>query len=295
MNISKTFRANGILFLAAIIWGCAFGFQRQVADEIHSITVLGIRFAIALICLLPFFLLSNKNNPSDTPVPSNFKIKCAIFFSGITQFSACAFQQWGIESTTAGNAGFITGIYVVIIPLLGLLWGQQPGKGAWYGVILATLGLYLLSVKGSFEVNHGDFKILICAFICAIHGHLIGWLSPKCRALKLAFQQYLICAIFGLGYAIYAKNIPDLSILLQYKIAFLYLGVFSTACGFTLQIIGQKIVSPTHAAIILSLETVFAALTGYLMLGEILSTRALIGCGLMLAGMFVAQLWKKSQ
>jgi drug/metabolite transporter (DMT)-like permease len=290
---SKTLQANLILIIAAAIWGCAFAFQRQIADDINSATVMFFRFAIASVCLLPILLI-NKNKSQEIKNPTSPKITIAIISSGIALFAACFFQQWGIEDTTAGKAGFITGMYVVMIPLMGLLWGQMPNKMAWVGVTLAIVGLYFLSIKDGFKLSQGDLKVLVCAFICAVYGHIIGWVSPKVNAVKLAFWQYSISTLLGFLLIIFLKINIQWSALSEAWVSFFYLGVISTALGFTLQTIGQKTINPTNAAIILSLETVFAALSGFLMLGETLSQRAIFGCALMLSGMLVAQIGNKS-
>jgi drug/metabolite transporter (DMT)-like permease len=283
-------KANIILLIAAIIWGCAFGFQRKASFELSTNAIIALRFSIAALAILPFYLLRKKNeNELSLNSP---KLIIGTLCAGIVLYMACAFQQWGLESTTAGKAGFITGMYVVMIPIIGIFIGKKTNAGTWTGVILATYGLYLLSVKEDFSFESGDLKVLVCAFICAIYGHIIGWLAPKCNPLDIAFWQYTISAVLGCITLVSMDSIPSMDKVMNQATAILYLGIISTALGFTLQVIGQKTVNPTHAAIILSLETVFAALAGYLMLNELLSLKAFIGCTFMLCGMIVAQLWE---
>jgi drug/metabolite transporter (DMT)-like permease len=192
--------------------------------------------------------------------------------------------------TTAGKAGFITGLYVVIVPLLGMVWKQWPGWGGSTGAIIAAVGLYFLSVTEEFNFAPGDAWELAGAFMWATHVLILGWLSPRVDVLKLACAQYVVCSCLSLLVAGYTETITAQG-LREATIPILYGGVMSVGIAYTLQVVAQKVAPPTHAAIILSLEAVFAALAGWLILGEVLTARGLFGCGLMLAGMVVAQLW----
>jgi drug/metabolite transporter (DMT)-like permease len=189
--------------------------------------------------------------------------------------------------TTAGKAGFITGLYVIIVPLLGLFWRQQPRIGTWIGAVLAAIGLYFLSVTEEFTIELGDLLVLIGAFFWAAHVLIIGWLSPRINPVKLAFSQYVACSVLSLITASLIEDITMLSIF-QAAIPILYGGLLSVGIAYTLQVIAQRDAHPAHAAILLSLEAVFAAIGGWLILGEIISARGLFGCGLMLAGMLLS-------
>jgi drug/metabolite transporter (DMT)-like permease len=192
--------------------------------------------------------------------------------------------------TTAGKAGFITGLYVIIVPLLGLFWRQQPKIGTWLGAFLAAIGLYFLSVTEEFTIELGDLLVLIGAFFWAAHVLIIGWLSPRINPIKLAFSQYVACSILSLITACVIEDITMLSIF-QAAIPILYGGLLSVGVAYTLQVVAQRDAHPAHAAILMSLEAVFAAIGGWLILGEIISARGLFGCGLMLSGMLLSQLW----
>jgi drug/metabolite transporter (DMT)-like permease len=209
---------------------------------------------------------------------------------GLTLFSGASLQQIGLVYTTAGKAGFITGLYVIIVPILGLFWRQQPNIGTWIGAILAAIGLYFLSVTEQFTIASGDLLVLIGAFFWAAHVLIIGWLSPRINPIKLALSQYLACSILSL---ITAAVIEDVSMqsISQAAIPILYGGLLSVGIAYTLQVIAQRDAHPAHAAILLSMEAVFAAIGGWLILDEIISARGLFGCGLMLAGMLLSQLW----
>ncbi len=176
--------------------------------------------------------------------------------------------------TTAGKAGFITGLYVIIVPILGLFWRQQPQIGTWVGAILAAFGLYFLSVTEELTIEPGDFLVLIGAFFWAAHVLIIGWLSPRINPIKLAFSQYVACSILSLITASIVEDITLSSIFLA-AIPILYGGLISVGIAYTLQVVAQRDAHPAHAAILLSLEAVFAAIGGWLILGEILSARGL--------------------
>jgi len=209
---------------------------------------------------------------------------------GMALFSGASLQQIGLVYTTAGKAGFITGLYVIIVPILGLFWKQQPKIGTWIGAILAAIGLYFLSVTEQFTIEMGDLLVLVGAFFWAAHVLIIGWLSPRINPIKLAFSQYLACSILSLITAYLVETITLTSIL-EAAIPILYGGLLSVGVAYTLQVIAQRDAHPAHAAILLSLEAVFAAVGGWLLLDEIISPRGLVGCGLMLAGMLLSQLW----
>jgi drug/metabolite transporter (DMT)-like permease len=277
------------MLLAACIWGFAFGFQRQATQHLSTYSIVAIRFAIGALCLLPF-VLAGLRRPG-----SSWKVRLVAVAAGAVLFAGASFQQWGLVDTTAGKAGFITGLYVVIVPLLGLLRRQMPGRGCWAGVTLAVTGLYFLSVTEDMTFAPGDAKVLVGAVIWAMHVQLVGWLSPRSSPVRLACTQYAVCAVLGGSGVLLAGEPLTAGAVSGCMTSLLYLGVVSTACGFTLQVMGQREAPPAHAAIILSLETVFAALAGWILLNEVLSPRALVGCALMMAGMLTAQLWRKTE
>lgn len=207
---------------------------------------------------------------------------------GLSVFGGATLQQYGLVYTTAGNAGFITGLYVVFVPILGLFRKQFPHFTVWIAALLAVLGLYFLSVTESFTLVFGDMLVLFGAVFWAAHVVIIGVMSPKVNALKLALIQYLVCSVLSIIVAL-AVETNTLEGIIQATIPILYGGILSVGIAYTLQVIAQKKAPPAHAAIILSLETVFAAFGGWLVLNEQLGNRELLGCGLMLLGILVAQ------
>jgi drug/metabolite transporter (DMT)-like permease len=209
---------------------------------------------------------------------------------GIILFIAASLQQFGLIWTSAGKAGFITGLYIVIVPLLlAMLWREWAHWSGWLGVGLAACGLFLLSVRAGFRLAPGDQWVLIGAVVWALHVIAIGHLAPGRDPLRLALVQYALCSLISLLAALILESGTWPGLLLAGP-AVLYAGVLSIGLGYTGQLVAQRHTSPTHAAIILSLEFVFAALSGWIVLGEALTPRQLIGCGVMLAGMVCTQL-----
>jgi drug/metabolite transporter (DMT)-like permease len=208
---------------------------------------------------------------------------------GLILFAGATFQQAGIVYTTAGNAGFITGLYVILVPLFGMFTGQKAGVNLWGGAILATVGLYFLSVTEHFTISKGDLLVLTGAIFWAVHVLYTGWLSPRTSALRLAVTQYTVCAVLSLMSAFLFESNTFAGIY-HAAIPLLYGGLLSVGVAFTLQIIGQKKAPPAHTAIILSLEAVFAVIGGIIILSETMTDRKWIGCALMLTGMLLAQL-----
>jgi drug/metabolite transporter (DMT)-like permease len=208
--------------------------------------------------------------------------------AGAVLFLAASFQQVGLLYTTAGNAGFITGLYVIIVPLFGLFFRHRPGKGVWIGAVLAVCGLYLLSSVQGLMTARGDFLEVICAVLFACHVLIIGRLSPRYPAVPLSIVQFLVCSLLCTLVALGWEEMVWQEIL-DAAVPILYGGVCSVGIAYTLQVVGQKDAPPGHAAIILSLESAFAFFGGWLLLNEPATARTLSGAGLILAGMLVAQ------
>ena len=289
----KTLKSDALLLLASAIWGFAFVAQRIGMDYVGPFTFNGVRFALGSLVLLPLILRNGILKNMSRKRPSSADTKTLIFgggLLGITVFAAASLQQVGLVYTTAGNAGFITGLYVVIVPILGLFWGQHPNAGTWVGALLAAAGLYLLSVTDALTISFGDMLELIGAFIWAIQILVVGWLSPKIDPLKLAFAEFSMCSLLSLVTAFIFEEIA-LNGLFQAAVPILYGGVLSVGVAYTLQVVAQQNAHPAHAAILFSLESVFAALGGWLILNETMGLRGLIGCMLMLSGMILSQLY----
>ncbi len=285
------FRSDLILLLAAIIWGFAFVAQRIGMDYVGPFTYNGVRFALGTIILLPFlFFNASKKEPliKVSHPTDRRKIVIGSLMTGLLLFGGVAFQQLGLQQTTAGKAGFITGLYVVFVPIVGLLFGQRSHFTMWIGAILSLAGLYLLSMTGGFSFAPGDKLVLYCAIIFTFHVLFIAWLSPLMDSFLLAVIQFAICALLNLMVAFAIEPVSPETIV-QAWLPIAYGGVLSVGVAYTLQVVAQKTAHPAYASIILSLEAVFAVLGGWLLLHEHFTRRMILGCILMLLGMIVVQ------
>ena len=278
-----------LLLLTALIWGSAFVAQKVGMDHMGPFMYTGIRFALGALVLTPFILVFSNRNKVLPTVEGGTSLLKAGLLAGTLLFAGSILQQTGIIYTTAGKAGFITGLYVVLVPLIGCIWGFRPGPGSAFGALLAVSGLYLLTITNGFNIGFGDTLVIICAFMYAFHVLVIGWLAPRHDVLKLAALQFWVCAVLSLLIGLVVEEVTWTAIR-NAAVPILYGGVLSVGVAFTLQVVAQKRSPPTHAAVILSLETVFAVLAGMIILGEVLSIRGWAGCALMLMGMLAAQL-----
>lgn len=280
-------RANLLLLLAAAIWGFAFVAQRVGMDYVGPFTFNGVRFALGGLSLVPLiFVFRDASRPlADRPVGST----AVGLTAGAILFVAASLQQIGLVYTTAGKAAFITCLYIVLVPIAGIFLRHRIGFATWLGSFIAVAGLYLLCVKENFTVDYGDFLELAGALFWTVHILFIDRFSRRTDTLKLAFFQFMACSALSLAAAILLEEMT-VSAIRQAAAPILYGGLCSVGVAYTLQIVGQKYAPPAHAAIILSLETVFAAVGGYLILGERLGGQELLGCGLMMAGMLISQL-----
>jgi drug/metabolite transporter (DMT)-like permease len=253
----------------------------------------GVRFLIGVVALSPVvWFLSKKPQQTNKAEVSTKKLIFAGTIAGLLLFGGISCQQVGLQYTTAGKAGFITGLYIFFVPLIGLFLGQKTGSGTWLGATIALVGLYLLSIKEDFSIAEGDLLQLICAVFFAAHVLVIGYLAKRMDTLKLSLVQYLVCGFISLFIAI-AIEMISWDMIVATAIPLLYAGVMSTGIAYTLQVVAQQHTHSSHAAIILSLEGAFAVLGGWLLLDEHLPARGLLGCALMLTGMFLSQLFPK--
>jgi drug/metabolite transporter (DMT)-like permease len=286
---SRIFRANILLLLTALIWGAAFVAQRMGMDHMGPLTFNGVRFALGALALWPLIASMDKKRTSAAPALSTL-IRGGVLMGGAL-FLGAWLQQFGLCYTTAGKAGFITGLYVVFVPLIGIFLGHRYGLGTWAGAGLAIAGMYLLSVTEGLSMDKGDALVLLSAFFWGVHVLLIGRLTgglSAVDAIKLAAVQFAFCSLISLTGALLFENIT-LSGLWAGIIPLLYGGLMSVGVAYTLQVVAQRDARPAPAAIILSLEAVFAALAGWMLLGETLTAQAMLGCALMLAGMIWSQ------
>jgi drug/metabolite transporter (DMT)-like permease len=291
MNAGKV-KADLILLLAAAIWGFAFVAQRVGMNYVGPFTYNGVRFSMGVLVLFPF--LYNKLRKGEqlvfisSPLDRR-KILMGSLLTGLFLFTGVALQQLGLQKTTAGKAGFLTELYVVFVPVVGLFFGQRSNRYIWAGVFLSIAGLYFLSITKGFSLAPGDSLVLMCSFVFTFHVLFIGWLSPQMNSILLAIIQFSITAFLNLCVA-FAIEIISIGKIIEAWLPICYGGILSVGVAYTLQIIAQKTAHPAYVSIILGLEAVFAVIGGMLLLGETMSMRMLGGCMLMLTGTILVQI-----
>lgn len=280
------FKGDFLLLIAALIWGSAFVAQRMGAEHVGVFLFNGLRFLLGSAILGLVLLLRR-----DKFYSLNLK---AFFIPGLILYVASALQQAGIAYTSAGNAGFITGLYVIFVPIIAaLILKTKIRFQVWIGAAMAVAGMFLLSITDSFSIEKGDALIMGSALFWAFHVLVIAKYALQVPALQLAAGQFFICGVLNVfsGLLVGDQSVTGLS---EAIYPILYTGIFSTAIAFTLQVAGQRITSASDAAIIMSLEAAFAALFGYLILNEVLDKQQTIGVTLMFSGMILSQIRFKS-
>lgn len=309
-------RNTFFLFLTAMIWGAAFVAQSVSMDYIGPFTFICLRSVIGGLFLIPVIIVLDgirrkSQNESANVVSSentlhniemdiekeekqrlSWKNKQLIeggIVCGILLFFANCFQQTGIQYTTVGKAGFITTFYIIIVPLIGLFFKKYCGILTWIGVVIALAGLYFLCITQKLTIQRGDALILCCSVLYAGQILAIDHYNPFVDGVKMSCIQFLTGGVLGAMFMFLFEN-PSVAMILSAAGPILYTGIMSTGVGYTLQIVGQKGLNPTVAALILSLESVFSALSGYVFLHQVLTTRELIGCVLMFIAIVLAQL-----
>lgn len=294
-------RQSLLLLLTASIWGVAFVAQSVGMDYVEPFTFNTLRNLIGAIVLLPCIVLFKKVNRNGMEQENhnglyNRKVLMGGGIScGVLLFVACNLQQIGIQYTTVGKAGFITAMYIVLVPVLGLLIGKKAGARVWIAVAIAVLGLYLLCMTGGgFSLQKGDLLVLCCALGFSFHILVIDYFAPKADGIKLSCIQFFTCAILS-GICMFLFETPELSLILAAWLPLIYAGVLSCGVAYTLQIVGQRGMNPTVASLILSLESVVSVIAGWAILNQKLSERELYGCALMFGAIVLVQLPQKKR
>ena len=278
--------ANTLLLITAAIWGLGFVAQVLGMNYLEPFAFIGIRFLLGAASLLPLVVFFHHRKW--LPVsPAHTVVKGSLVL-GVILFAAGSLQQVGIVYSNASNAGFITGLYMVIVPIIGLALKYRTGLNTWLGCVLAVVGLFLLSVKADFTMGYGDTLLLVGAVGWALHILAIDHYAPRAAPLRLSLGQFIVCGCLAMVVSVFIETTSWEQVRAATYVL-IYAGVITVGVAYTLQVIAQERADPTHAAIILSLEAVFGALGGYMFLQEQLSGRELIGCVLMLMGMLVSQ------
>ena len=280
--------ANLLLLLTAAIWG--FGFVAQVIgmNYLMPFAFIGARFFLGAFSLLPFIWFFRRSLVRQS-VSFGLLLQGSLL-SGAILFAASSFQQVGLLHTTASNAGFITGMYMIFVPVIGLMRGLRTSLAVWLGCLIACLGLFLLGVDEQWQVGYGDLLQLAGAALWAVHILAIDHYGRRIPDVLLAFGQFFVCSVLAalVSGAVLGEN-TTAEQLVQAGPTLVYAGIVTVGVAYTLQVIAQAKAHPAHAGMILSLEAVFGAVGGYLLLDELLNSRQLIGCALMLIGMIVSQ------
>ena len=277
---------TALLLAIAIIWGFGFVAQRESMEHIGPFSFNAMRFIVGTLSVIPVVMIFSRPRDSHG---SNKALYGGGILLGLFLFAGINLQQAGMVYTTAGKAAFITGLYIVLVPMIGFLFGTKIGGKVWVAAVVAVIGLYLLSVDEGFRLGKGDGLVLFSSLFWGLQVFLTGRLAANVDGPKLAFVQFATCAVASLILALGFESISWAQIYAA-RMPILYTGILATGVAITMQIMAQKCVPSSQAALIMSLETVFGAIGGWYFLHEQLSSRALLGAGLMLGAIIVAQL-----
>ncbi len=285
-------RQSLILLLTATIWGVAFVSQSVGMDYVGPFTFNGIRSLLGAAVLIPVIFLLKKMREKEEKTEDRKTLFTGGICCGVILAVASSLQQFGIQYTTVGKAGFITAMYIILVPLFGFFLKKRVGLKVGISVVVAVAGLYLLCMTESLHPEAGDVLVFLCAIVFSFHIMVVDHFSPLVDGVKMSCVQFLTCGILC-SVCMFLFEKPELSMILAAWKPILYAGVLSCGAGYTLQIIGQKGMNPTVASLIMSLESVISVLAGFVLLQEVLSARELLGCVLMFGAIILAQLPEK--
>ncbi len=296
----KQLKGDLILLITAIIWGTSFVSQKIGMNYIEPFTFGASRFLLGAVVLIPVIIFFDKlskksahsKKRSNELKLNNYKTKDLIIggiLCGSALFVGASFQQWGIVETSAGKAGFITALYIVLVPLFGLFMNKKVSLLTWFGVALAIFGLYLLTIGDGFTLERGDALVLIGTVFWALQIIFVDMFVDKVEGLKLSCIQFITAGLLS-AVAAFIFETPEIGAIIEGSAVIVYTAVMVVGVAYTLQIIGQKYTSPTAAAIIMSLESVFAVISGAIFLKESMSTKEMVGCLIMFVAVVITQL-----
>ena len=295
---------NFLLALTAFIWGSAFVAQSVGMDYLGPFTFNSIRCLMGGIVLIPELLLFKRNGRKKSQeqvaevagagIGSRKDLIVGGICCGLALAAGSSLQQIGLVYTTAGKAGFITALYIVIVPVMGILLGKRVGLKVWIGVVLAATGMYFLCITEGFSIAKGDFFVFLCAAAFSVHILVIDSFAPKVDGAALSCIQFFVCGILCAVPMLVSEQ-PQISQIMEAWVPLAYAGVLSCGVAYTLQVVAQKNTDPAVASLILSLESVFSVLAGWVILGERLSGRELFGCALVFTAVILAQFPEKAR
>lgn len=277
------------LFMASFIWGTSFVAQSAGMAYVEPFTFICVRSFIAGVALMPLALVLGKSGyrsgePKNTGLLLSIGAICGLLLCVATNL-----QQFGIVLEGAGKAGFITSLYIILVPIFARITGARVRYLVWVSALVAACGLYLISVRDNFTIGVGDLLLIACAAFFALHILVVSRFSARLDCVRLSSVQFLACGLFSLPFMLLFES-PQLSAILDCWLPLLYSALLSAGVGYTLQIIGQRYVEPSRASLLMCLESVFAVLSGWLLLGETLSARELLGCAFVFCAAVLAVL-----
>ena len=295
---------NFLLALTAFIWGSAFVAQSVGMDYLGPFTFNSIRCLMGGIVLIPVLLLFKRNGRKKSQeqvaevagagIGSRKDLIVGGICCGLALAAGSSLQQIGLVYTTAGKAGFITALYIVIVPVMGILLGKRVRLKVWIGVVLAATGMYFLCITEGFSIAKGDFFVFLCAAAFSVHILVIDYFAPKVDGVALSCIQFFVCGILCAVPMLVSEQ-PQIIQIMEAWVPLAYAGVLSCGVAYTLQVVAQKNTDPAVASLILSLESVFSVLAGWVILGERLSGRELFGCALVFTAVILAQFPEKAR
>lgn len=291
--MKQQIKSSLILLLTATIWGVAFVAQSVGMEYIGPFTFNAIRCVLGGLVLIPAILVLKKKK--ETGAENQEKEDKKTLWAGgiacgVILCIASNLQQFGIMEASVGKSGFFTALYIVMIPVIGIFIGKRPGIKLWFCVALAVVGMYLLCMKdGSFTIERADIMLLLCALAFSFHILVVDYFSPKVDGVKMSCIQFFVCGVLSAVGMLFTET-PDISNIQAAWLPLLYAGLLSCGVGYTLQIVGQKGINPVIASLIMSLESVISALAGWVILGQVLSPKEILGCVLMFVAIIITQI-----
>lgn len=291
--MKQQIKSSLILLLTATIWGVAFVAQSVGMEYIDPFTFNAIRCVLGGLVLIPVILVLKKKK--ETGAENQEKEDKKTLWAGgiacgVILCIASNLQQFGIMEASVGKSGFFTALYIVMIPVIGIFIGKRPGIKLWFCVALAVVGMYLLCMKdGSFTIERADIMLLLCALAFSVHILVVDYFSPKVDGVKMSCIQFFVCGVLSAVGMLFTET-PDISNIQAAWLPLVYAGLLSCGVGYTLQIVGQKGINPVIASLIMSLESVISALAGWVILGQVLSPKEILGCVLMFVAIIITQI-----